>query len=63
MIERTDIEWIESLKALDSVAISDLRTILVRGLLGTLRGKADSNLIDDFAQDTVPKVPQTFRLR
>ncbi len=64
MIERTDIEWIESLKSSDSVAIDDLRTILVRGLFSTLRGKADSNLVEDFAQDTVMKVLasiQTYR--
>jgi RNA polymerase sigma-70 factor, ECF subfamily len=64
MIERTDVEWIESLKSSNSVAISDLRAVLVRGLLSTLRGKADSNLIEDFAQDTVLKVLasiQTYR--
>ncbi len=56
MMERTDGEWVASLKSSNSEAINDLRAFLVRGLTGGLRGKADSNLIDDFAQETVLKV-------
>lgn len=55
-MERTDAEWIDSLKSSDSAAIHDLRTIIIRGLTSGLRGKADSNLIEDFAQETVLKV-------
>jgi RNA polymerase sigma-70 factor, ECF subfamily len=55
-MERTDIEWLELLKLSDSAAIKDLRAVLIRGLTTGLRGKADSNLIEDFAQETVLKV-------
>lgn len=56
MMERTDAEWLALLKTSNSEAIHDLRTILIRGLTGGLQGKADSNLIEDFAQETVLKV-------
>ncbi len=60
MIERNGIEWLELLRSKDSEATNNLRTALVRGLTNGLRGKADTNLIKDSAQEASQRFNRAF---
>ncbi|MDH5507620.1 MAG: sigma-70 family RNA polymerase sigma factor, partial [Anaerolineae bacterium] len=68
MIQRTNEEWIQELRQpVSEEALTDLRSILVRGLRATLASRINTDLdanVEDFVQEALLKILkslETFR--